>query len=750
MAAFGNIGEGQNPNKAGIALDSEDNVYTEGKTLAAPFVFKFTGTGGEIGNSYVSRETGGLAVGSRGDLYDNPGNEVLVYAGCHPSAEENNSAGCEVTERFGSAHRPGGGFIALDAAGAGDTLYAAASASGRVSVYSVETVPAVVTGKPSGVVPPGATLTGSVNPAGVSLEKCFFEWGETEKYGEVAECEDPNAGEVPVDSSEHAVHAKLPGGVLAGHTYHYRLVALNEHDRFEPDASEGSDLAFGPPLLEGESSASVAAVNATVQAEVNPQDLDTHVRLEYGTQDGTYTKTLPAVDLGAGGAVQAVPFELHGLSPETVYHYRFVAENALGMVEGEDRSFRTQGAGTFALPDGRSWEMASPPDLRGAQIEPLNNTNHPFGDDVQAAAQGGGIGYLTNEPVEAEVRGYPEAAQALSTRTPSGWVTRALTVPHAAVTPTTLSFTGAEYRFFSADLSAAVVSPSGCSRRVRANRARRSRACPRLPPNRPRRCRTRRAAKSPPCLWVVLRRWRKKKSGPAPRRSPNTRMCRRAAGLARVSANRSVARNSSALPPMASTSCSYSPGGLPEGPGLYEWSAGQLTFIGDGVLGSQITGYANISRHAISDDGSRVFFSNEHGLFMHDLTTGKTIEIAAGASTTFEDANAAGSKVFFSGQECEVKPNEATGKLECKVVATDGELIGTSEDGSYVYFVSDEVLGDGAQHGAVPGNCEYEEKNKIPVANQSCNLYVEHSGETKLIAVLSGADYSDWIKDPGK
>ena len=734
----GNTGEGQQPNRGGIAVDSEDNVYTIGSGIGSTFVFKFTPVGGEIGNSVVSREGGGFAVDSGGDLYDNPGGEVLVYAGCHPSAEENNSAGCEVTERFGSAHPPGGGFIALDAAGAGDTLYAAGSASGRVSVYSVETVPAVVTGKPSGVVPPQATLTGTVNPAGVSLEKCFFEWGETEKYGEVAECEEPNAGEVPVDSSAHTVHAKLPGGVLAGHTYHYRLVALNEHDRLEPDASEGSDLAFGPPLLEGESSASVAAVNATVQAEVNPQDLDTDVRVEYGTEAGTYPNKPAAVDLGAGGAVQAVPFELHGLTPETVYHYRFVAENALGTVEGKDRTLRTQGAGTFALPDGRQWEMASPPDLRGAQIEPLNNPNERFGEDVQAAAQGSGIAYLTNEPVEAEVRGYPESAQAISTRTPTGWLTHALTVPHAAVTPTTLSFTGAEYRFFSADLSAAVVQPFGVFAPCTSEQGK-SQPC--LSPDASEQtaslqdtqtgtftplftgCPTPlQEEEGEPCSQAV----REHENVP-----PGSRFgagkCEPVCGPEFVGAS-----------PDGQHVVLYSPGGLPEGTGLYEWSAGQLTFIGDGVLGSQITGYANISRHAISDDGSRVFFSNEHGLFMHDLTTGKTIEIAAGASTTFEDANAAGSKVFFNGQECEVK--ETTGKLECEVVAHDGEVIGASEDGSYGLFQSGEELAPGA----VQGTCEQlsdKSTRSAEEAAQSCNLYVQQTGRPKLIAVLSGADY---------
>ncbi len=67
--------------------------------------------------------------------------------------------------------------------------------------------------------------------------------------------------------------------------------------------------------------------------------------------------------------------------------------------------------------------------------------------------------------------------------------------------------------------------------------------------------------------------------------------------------------------------------------------------------------------------------------------------------------------------------------------------MGASEDGSYVYFVANGVLGDGAQHGAVHGDCTGRDK-EAPV--QRCNLYLYHEGTTKLVAVLSGMDAADW------
>ena len=68
-------------------------------------------------------------------------------------------------------------------------------------------------------------------------------------------------------------------------------------------------------------------------------------------------------------------------------------------------------------------------------------------------------------------------------------------------------------------------------------------------------------------------------------------------------------------------------------------------------------------------------------------------------------------------------------------------VLGESENGSYLYFVANGVLGDGAEHGAVPGNCKPGSSGE-----GMCNLYVRHEGETILVAVLSGEDYPDWAE----
>jgi len=136
-------------------------------------------------------------------------------------------------------------------------------------------------------------------------------------------------------------------------------------------------------------------------------------------------------------------------------------------------------------------------------------------------------------------------------------------------------------------------------------------------------------------------------------------------------------------------------------------------------------------------------------------------------SARFQLASGDGSRVLFTDvqrlsadagrtpnkadlYECDIA--EVAGKLSCNLTDltpapglhqgadVQGAVIGASEDGQWVYFVANGVLGDGAQHGAVPGDCRLKGVTGLG----SCNLYVRHEGATQLIAVVAGEDYPDW------
>ncbi len=214
--------------------------------------------------------------------------------------------------------------------------------------------------------------------------------------------------------------------------------------------------------------------------------------------------------------------------------------------------------------------------------------------------------------------------------------------------------------------------------------------------------------------------------------------------------------------------------------------------------GEELPGVGNIglvssassvnARHAISDDGSRVFWTADNGhLYMRDMVSHKTLQLdvpepecpsedecgEGAVDPEFQEASSSGSRVFFAdtqkltahgGAYTEVRnvPNSAADLYECKVEEVVGELkcnlsdlapsggqlgsvLGSSEDGSWMYFVANGVLANGGVSvpGAVAGTCP-DKSAGGQISQDSCNLYVRHDGVTSLVAVLSGGDFPDW------
>ena len=207
------------------------------------------------------------------------------------------------------------------------------------------------------------------------------------------------------------------------------------------------------------------------------------------------------------------------------------------------------------------------------------------------------------------------------------------------------------------------------------------------------------------------------------------------------------------------------------------------------------------ARHAISNDGSRIFWGEpgNRTCTCATWTIVRHCEVNAPAKGVkklsneeareveevhFQDASSDGSKVFFTDTvplttqstleatregpadlyECEVE--EVDGKLECGkegAKLTDltvdprfefgenadvvGLMLGASEDGSSIYFVANGVLAPGA----TPGHCARATAQSEPQPDAKCNLYFEHYNgarweEPRFIAQLSQEDATDWGK----
>ena len=86
------------------------------------------------------------------------------------------------------------------------------------------------------------------------------------------------------------------------------------------------------PTVVGEAASSVESSDATLEAEVRPNGLETTYRFEYGTTD-TYGTSTPEGTLEGLTGISTGRTHITGLTPNTTYHYRVITSNSLGPVE---------------------------------------------------------------------------------------------------------------------------------------------------------------------------------------------------------------------------------------------------------------------------------------------------------------------------------------------------------------------------------------------------------------------------------
>jgi hypothetical protein len=676
-----------------------------------------------------------------------------------------------------------------------------------VDVFGLDlVVPDVVTEAASSVGSKGATLNGEVNPVNEGEATCRFVWGTTKQFGQA-----PTACSAPVaqGSTDVAVQAPL-SGLEPDTTYFYRLQATNKNGTNTGEEWQDGEFTTLGPGIHDESASDVTSTSATLNAAINPHKASTSYYFEYGPEACAtavhacdQAPVAPGVALGSAEGDLEVSQHLQALSAGTLYHYRVVTvgdvEVSPGVsrseeFEGPDQTFTTQaGSGGLTSPDGRQWELVSPPDKRGALIEAIGEQGV-----IQAAAGGGAITYLANSPTEAQPRGYAMPVQVLSTRTASGWQSHDIANSHDLATTVSVGL-GDEYRFFSEDLSLAVLQPFGSFVPLSGDA---SEQTPYL------RSDYLKGDLGQPCIPASMDCYRPlavgcPQSGDACAGSVEENANVLPRGTVFGKTGGTEAQKGIPCPPAlicgpqfvgASPDASHvvlvSSVALTSTPipdedwGLYEWGDGKLALInvlpesgGGGVAtGAPYLGLKGTNaRHAVSDDGSRVFWSTRgtlDELYMRDVPGGETVQLdtvqggsgKGAAHALFQLASSDGSRAFFTDSqqltsgsaarflkpdlyECEIR--EAAGKLECGLSdltpSNSGEsadvqgVPGASTDGSWVYFVANGVLAPGA----VPGHCV----GSAPAPGATCNLYMHHDGTTRLVAVLSGKDLPDWGHD---
>ena len=194
--------------------------------------------------------------------------------------------------------------------------------------------PVVTTNPATKVAAFSATLNGSVNPRGATT-MVSFQYGLTTSYGSNTPMQTQNGNTV------RAVSANV-AGLLANHTYHFRIVAHNNGGTsFGPDRIFTTLTATGLPVASTNPATLIASFSATLNGSLNPHGLTTTVSFQYGTTTA-YGSTTP-MQTQTGNTYRDIAANISGLSPNTVYHFRIVATNSAGTRSGSDRTFTTLG-----------------------------------------------------------------------------------------------------------------------------------------------------------------------------------------------------------------------------------------------------------------------------------------------------------------------------------------------------------------------------------------------------------------------
>jgi hypothetical protein len=487
------------------------------------------------------------------------------------------------------------------------------------------------------------------------------------------------------------------------------------------------------PVVKHEFVANVTSESAELRAEVNPKLRDTKYFFRYGTNasyaDGD-VPAAPGADVGAGSSALAVHVQLRNLAAGSTYHYQIVAENELGTTHEPDRTFTTFPPANPVLPDNRGWEMVSPLEKLGADITGIftSETDTGSGAPMQASPDGDLVTYVSLGSF-ADPRGAPRGSQYLSTRGPEGWSTQNLTPSLVSASYASLGH-GTPYKAFSLDLSAGLLI-NGDKLPVE-----NTPLVEGVPPGYQDFYLHGFAGESFQALLISK-----------PSEEP-TQFFMELEGttpdLSHV---------------VFSTDAALTMGTVDEGqPNLYEWANGQLQPVnvlpgGEPAPGAQV-GSGRFEGHTVSDDGSRVFWSYNGALYVHESGVPATQIDASkiggeGGHGTFLTASTDGSRVFFTdglqltsdstahgngvGEDL-YKFNTDTHQLTDITVDKNPEdnggaavegVLGAGADGSYVYFVA---------KGSLAGEAVSGENN----------LYVWHEGgETKFIAALAREDEAE-------
>jgi hypothetical protein len=170
----------------------------------------------------------------------------------------------------------------------------------------------------------------------------WFEWGEDN------DDLDEETNNVDVNANDHETVTRVISGLDSDTRYFFRCVAEDDDGNddegsirsFRTD-DDGSRSESDAPDVVTLSPTGVDSGGATLHGEVDPNGEDTDAWFEWGTSRTNLNRSTSHQDVGDSTSDVSYSARISGLSANTTYYYRAVAENDEGDDEGNIVSFRT-------------------------------------------------------------------------------------------------------------------------------------------------------------------------------------------------------------------------------------------------------------------------------------------------------------------------------------------------------------------------------------------------------------------------
>jgi sugar lactone lactonase YvrE len=383
---FGTVGSGNGQllTPLGSAVDAEGNVWVadSGNNRVEKFNSK-----GEYLSQFGSTGTGNGQFKKPIDIAITAGGDLLVTDGENNRVEKFNSKG-EYLSQFGSGGTGNGQFTepwGIDVAPDGN-IWVADGRFYRVEEFSASGAFIRAVGSNS-----GSGHGQFSGPRGLAVDSDGHVWVADSRNNRVQELSSTGEylGQFGTEGTGNgqfndpfAIAIKPSGNLLVADRRNNRVEEFSPDGIYETQfaTAESEGIATGPagsayvvnnpanriekwqqpvaPVVQTLQPSSMTEVTASLRGIVNPGNLSTTYRFDYGlTANYGNISPAPLGTLAASTTPSEVTSVVSGLKPGTTYHFRLVAYNENGISYGEDKTFTTLS----------TWSLQSSPSVSGAQ-----------------------------------------------------------------------------------------------------------------------------------------------------------------------------------------------------------------------------------------------------------------------------------------------------------------------------------------------------------------------------------------------